>query len=187
MEKTIHGLHTFFKHEISYHAKKKRELESQNPRASKNHEDTLEWFTLASTFVAEQIEKNKNNKQASTETDDLFSINPLDLGDFPEEFIGELSLTESDTQEAQILDILAIAGRPINLNELLVALLRKHETQYKRTALTAKLYRLMKSGQVESPNKGVYQLGKAEELELDPALERELDREDLLEELKEIS
>lgn len=155
--KSIADSDKFFNHEIEYHTRKRIELQTINPKASQNHQDTEEWFILIRDFVQKKL-ADSQNQNPSLSDDDIFHLDPLDLDELPEELVSELSVSVSDTQDAQLLELLDIGNRPLNLNELLIASHRKHGMTYKRAALTARLYRLISSGKVQSPSKGIYEL-----------------------------
>lgn len=60
----------------------------------------------------------------------------------------------------QICNVLESAGKPLNIDQILIGLYRKHNRLEKRTPLTTKLYRMTKAEEIYSvPNKkGVYSL-----------------------------
>jgi hypothetical protein len=95
---------------------------------------------------------------AAPDTDDLFAIDRYDLSALPDSLVEELSISRADEDDTRIVQLLRIARRPLNINELMVGLYRKFNTQYKRTALNSRLYRMANKGDIESAGKGLYQL-----------------------------
>ena len=109
------------------------------------HKSIAEWFT------------NFKNNPISLNDDegDLFSINPLDLEGLDEDVRDELSLSESDILDAQLIQLLNIAGRPLDLNEIIIGSFRKFKTKYKRPQLTARIHKLISKGLIEVEGKTI--------------------------------
>ncbi|MCF6282410.1 MAG: hypothetical protein L3J28_09400 [Candidatus Polarisedimenticolaceae bacterium] len=154
----------FLKSRKSYHARKARQIVSVNPDAAKKHEQTgskhgeiIDWL--------ESYEANPSC-QSSPADDDLFSLNPLDMQSLPEDLSVELSVSQSDTEDAQILELLRIANRSLDLNEILIGCYRKYDIKHKRNLLTARIYRLIKRDLAHNVGKGTYALGPAPEEEV---------------------
>ena len=143
----------FVQSEIEFHERKQSELAPTNQWASQKHQETASNLTEVLNWIVD----NKDKSESQLESD-LFYINPLELDDLPEELRKELSVSDSDLYDAQVLELLRIAKRPISLNELMIALYRKYEVQHKRAAITARLYRLVNNEQIASPVKGTYTL-----------------------------
>ncbi|MCF7980773.1 MAG: hypothetical protein K9K86_02240 [Pseudomonadales bacterium] len=148
----------FLKSRQSFHARKSRNLAKVNPDAAGKHEQTssnhaaiISWF--------ESYQENPSSSQKSPTDEDLFSLNPLDMQDLPDDLSEELSVSQSDTEDAQILELLKIANRSLDLNELLIGCFRKYNVKHKRNLLTARIYRLVKRDLVHNVGKGKYALG----------------------------
>lgn len=88
-----------------------------------------------------------------------------DLSDIPQELLNELSISRSKFYSVQICDILESAGKPLNIDQILIGLYRRYGRIEKRTTLITKLYRMAKAEEIYSvPNrKGVYSLSPIEE------------------------
>lgn len=150
----------FLKSRQSFQERQQRKLQKSNPSAAAKHGESAEGFAkivrwleeyLASPAPAQVIEP--------TDTESLFSLNPLELDALPEEFRSEISISEGDIQDAQVVELFRIASRPLDLNEVLIGCWRKFNVQHKRNQLTARLYRLVKRGQLHVVGKGTYALG----------------------------
>ena len=94
----------------------------------------------------------------SEDIDKLFEIDPFDLSELPTELVEELSISAADHQDAQIIQLMRLAKRPLSINEILVGLFRKFGQQHKRNPLSARLYRIAQKGDIVSVDKGVYAL-----------------------------
>lgn len=164
---SIINLIDFIKAEAEYHERKHSELEGSNPRAALRHSQSVEKFNAIVEVLNSCNDCISTENKCSSNVDDLFYLDPLSIDELPEELRKEINLSGSDLYDAQILDLLKIAGRPLTLNELLLGAYRKFKVQHKRTALTARLYRLAGDNKVISLSKGVYTLGSTPvELEL---------------------
>lgn len=147
----------FLKSRQSFHKSKVHGLQKSKPSAAIKHEDTIaKYGDIVSWF--EQFQSTQNIPQDNSDQD-LFSLNPLDMQDLPEDLSDELSVSQSDTEDAQILELLDIAGRSLDLNELLIGSFRKYNVKHKRNLLTARIYRLVKRGLVHNVGKGKYAIG----------------------------
>lgn len=120
----------------------------------------LEYLYSVPAKISEGI-ASANHVVDSEETN-LFDLDPFRLGDIPDEFVEELKISRADKADAQILELFRIAKRPLNISEVLIGLYRKFGQQEKRTALSARLYRLTQGGQLESVEgeRGVYKLNE---------------------------
>ena len=90
--------------------------------------------------------------------EDIFKIDPLNIDEeiSPSDF-RQLSVSKNDIHEAQIMNIVSFAGRPVNIDEILIALIRAYDQRHTRQSITAKLYKLIKKNQLKSPKKGSYE------------------------------
>jgi hypothetical protein len=151
----------FNKSRESYHARQARNLAKTNPTAAEKHKQTSLGIAATIQFI-KSAGKTPNSLPSTAETsDDLFSLNPLNMKDLPDDLSEELNVSQSDKEDAQILELLEIANRALDLNELLIGCFRKYNVKHKRNLLTARLYRLVKRGLVHNVGKGTYALGPA--------------------------
>lgn len=158
----------FLKSRRSFHSRKQGHLSRSHPEAALKHQQTadchdkiIRWFE--SYQAGEMASEAALPHHDVSSQEELFSLNPLKMDDFPDDLKKELSISLSDEQDAQILQLLEIANRPLDLNELLVGCLRKYGVAHKRSLLTARLYRLAKKKAVHAVGKGTYALGPAPE------------------------
>lgn len=88
----------------------------------------------------------------------------IDIRGLPQDVIDELKISKADTADYQIVELLKIAGNPLSINEILAGLYRKFEVSTKRTALSARLYRMVQAKIIEKygNQRGVYVLPKNE-------------------------
>jgi len=145
----------FIKSRQSFHRRKARNTAKINPAVAAKHEETVASYDK----VLLELESAVSPTPPEPSVEDLFSLNPLDLDGIPEDLEEELSLSQSDKEDAQIIELLRIAGRPLELNELLIACYRKYEIKHKRNLLTARIYRLIKKKLVHTVGKGKYTHG----------------------------
>ena len=150
----------FLKSRRAFQNKKARQLQKSSPENAARHTEQVEQYDkIIAWFEEYQKGRHQQSSSLTPNQPDLFSLNPLDLGDLPEDFRKELNISESDEQDAQVVELLRIANRPLDLNELLVGCLRKYDVKHKRALLTARLYRLVKKGEVHTVSKGTYAIG----------------------------
>jgi hypothetical protein len=89
-----------------------------------------------------------------------FELVPEDLEDLPPELIAELSISDGDQQEIDIMKLIEAEGGTISLDLLLVRWYRVKKAIIKRRALTSRLYRMQQKGRIFSVGgtKGIYSL-----------------------------
>jgi hypothetical protein len=94
---------------------------------------------------------------------------PEDLEGLPAELIAELSISDSDQQEIDIMKLIELEGGTISLDLLLVRWFRAKKAVMKRKAMTSRLYRMQQKGRIFAVEgtKGIYSLHKQEEMPLD--------------------
>lgn len=152
----------FVKKQIGYH-ERQTQINSHRGFADKAnfHKEYIEKFEeILSDY--ENLDDDSNSEQRLVQSD-LFS-SPVskfgDISDLPQELLDELSISEGDKYSMQICNVLESAGKPLNIDQILIGLYRKHNRLEKRTPLTTKLYRMTKAEEIYSvPNKkGVYSL-----------------------------
>ena len=149
----------FLKSRIKFHDRKARGIGGKNPAAASKHKDTANEYQE----LIELLEKHPADLENQGKIEDLFSLNPLNLQGIPHDLETELSVSQSDVEDAQILELLKLAGRSLDLNELLIGCFRKYEVKHKRNMLTARIHRLIKRNEMHNVGKGEYALGPAPE------------------------
>ena len=88
------------------------------------------------------------------------AMKPEDLENLPQELLSELSLSETDKLEFEIIEIIRNAGGVLPLNKVIIGLYRKTGAVHKRPALTSRLYRMVQRGRLYNvpEQKGVYSI-----------------------------
>jgi hypothetical protein len=94
-------------------------------------------------------------------------IGPKDLEGLPAELIEQLSISESDREEFQILGLLQAHGGTMSLDQLLIAIYRKSKEILERSKLNQRLYRMASKSILFSVpgRKGIYTIYEPEEVE----------------------
>lgn len=87
-----------------------------------------------------------------------------EYSDLPEELLKELGFAQGDQLEIQIEEVINIVGKPLSVNDILIALFRSHGQIQKRKELASKLYRMVRKGTlVSQPNKKGHYLTRSME------------------------
>jgi hypothetical protein len=88
------------------------------------------------------------------------ALTPADLDGLPAELLVELGISESESQDLLILNLVEAAGGVLSLDKLLIAIYRKTGEVHKRQKLTARLYRMTQKKLLYSVprKKGVYSI-----------------------------
>lgn len=153
----------FCKSQGAYHAKKAA-WTRMTPEQAAKHKQLAEQFTGAVRFLTALPAKAP---EMALDQADLFALDPFALDEFPDDLVNELAISRADQEDAQIVQLFRIARRPLNINEVMVGLFRKFQVQSKRTALSARLYRMASRGDLSNPEKGVYALPSTQELQFE--------------------
>jgi hypothetical protein len=84
-----------------------------------------------------------------------------DLSDLPPELLAELSTTQVDVLERQVLTVIEACGGSADLDQILIGLYRRFQVVQKRRFLQNKLWRMVRKGQVQKTKsaRGVFKLG----------------------------
>jgi len=87
-------------------------------------------------------------------------IDTTDLSGLPEELLRELSVSDVDVLERQILSVLQVLGGSGDLDQILIGLYRKYQVVQKRRVLQNKLWRMVRKGKIQKPSaaRGVFRL-----------------------------
>lgn len=148
---------------IKFHSRRAEALKIKDSRASslhsqtsQSHEELVNWFT-------DYLEDPPITRKS---IDDLFSLNPLELDALDEDVREELSVSTSDVNDAQIIELLELADRSLDLNEIILGCYRKYAIKHKRIQLTARIHRMVNKGEVKVVGKGRYALPSLHDEEL---------------------
>lgn len=127
----------FLKEQVEYHDRQLIRLRS-DPAKKKLHEG------IAKTFreLTEAVEQTQSTTAPNVDSS-LTALTPADLAGLPPELLAELNLSESDSQDLAILNMIGEAGGVMSLDKLIIALYRKTKEVHKRAKLTSRLYRMV--------------------------------------------
>lgn len=144
----------------SYHENKLAiETEAQNPDGEREHHRKRRECVAVIEFLSRHLQKQRGVG---------LELLPEDLEGLPEELVAELSITDSDQQELDILKLMEAEGGTISLDLLLVRWYQSKKQVMKRKPITSRLYRMQQKGRVFAVGgtKGVYSLHKQQEMPL---------------------
>ena len=149
----------FLNSRLRFHNSRVNRFKTDKPDHSKLHAKTAATH-VAIISLLEKLASDPTINVPGSVQEDVFSLNPFDMDDLPENLRDDLNLPKGDVIEAQIIKLFEIAKRPLTTNEVLVSIYRTYDQQLKKNALGARLYRLVKSKQLESveKKKGLYRL-----------------------------
>ena len=154
----IHSYFEFCNSRHIFHSRRAASLTSKGQhRAASLHDRTASQHASMADWFSEYLEDPPITRKS---VEDLFSLNPLDLDGLDKDVRDELSISDSDVQDAQIIELLEISGRSLDLNEIILGSVRKYKTKHKRTQLTARIHRLVAREEVSVVGKGQYSLPK---------------------------
>jgi hypothetical protein len=138
--RSITELIGFCKRQSAYHRKKAAEPDIRTEWAAR-HSDTAQSLDEIAEYLS-SAPAGGSTATGDPSQGDLFALDPFNLDDIPGELLDELKISKADKVDAQIVELLKIAGRPLTISEVLVGLFRKFGDQHKRTGLSARLYRM---------------------------------------------
>ena len=159
------------KEEVGYHHDLFAALqETGDSQAAARHLSRQKLFESLVAFIQSLAEKQRGNG---------LGLLPEDLEGLPPEVIQELSLTDSDQQEIDILRLMEAEGGTISLDLLIVRWYRAKKELIRRRTLNSRLYRMQQKGRVFAlpGTKGVYSLHRPQG-PLEPITAEELEDEE---------
>ena len=80
---------------------------------------------------------------------DMKDIDVNDLSGLPDELLSQLSVSQVDILERQILAVFETLGGSADLDQVLIGLYRKFQVVQKRRFLQNKLWRMVRKGQIQ--------------------------------------
>lgn len=118
--------------------------------------------------LAKFIEENPNlTSDAYQETPNFLdepslTLSPDDIKDLPEELIAQLSISESDRADFEIISMIEQLGGVASLDQIIIALYKKTNEIPERSKINAKIYRISQKGLLEpvEGKKAVYRIIK---------------------------
>ena len=132
------------------------------------HTGTAKTFRELETFLADLA--NKAPKQPVMGSG--LSLSWSELQDLPDELVAELSITESDKLDYNIIELIDRHGGTASLDRILVEVYRLTGQVMKRSNLNARIYRMTQKGMIHSVagKKGVYTTEPPSDQESEPEL-----------------
>jgi hypothetical protein len=99
-----------------------------------------------------------NAAPANISAENSLRLTPEEIRDLPEELLAELSISEADRKDFQVIEIIDALGGMASIDKILVSIYRKTGEIEKRSRLNARLYRMANKGSVfaHPDKKGVY-------------------------------
>ena len=156
------GYIEFVKSQQSFHERQATRF-SDDLRRQSLHTDTANQFRSLAEYLIETKEKLRT-RPATADIQKLgngqyrIALTPEEVADLPEELMSELSVSDADKAEFNIVALIDEAGGIVTLDRILVALYRQSGQVTKRANLNARLYRMGQKGLVHSVpgKKGIY-------------------------------
>jgi hypothetical protein len=157
--RSLQELIAFCKTQVTYHSRKAGE--SLPAYQTKKHRQAAEGIGEIQAFL-ESLPAGVSQETLPKIGTNIFELDPFHLGDIPDDLVEELKISRADKADAQILELFKFAGRQLTISEVLIGLFRKFNISEKRTAISARLYRLTQANQLESVEgeRGVYKLSE---------------------------
>lgn len=156
--RSLTELKSFSKNQATYHERKAAEKNLQ-PYQIKKHREAAEGLNDIHAFL-ESLPSDITADKPPQNGPDIFELDPFRLDDIPDDLVEELKIGRAEKADAQILELFRIAHRPLNISEVLIGLFRKFNESEKRTAVSARLYRLAQANEITpvEGERGVYKL-----------------------------
>ena len=157
--RSLQDLIAFCKTQVTYHSRKAGE--SLPAYQTKKHRQAADGLADIQAFLEALPADFPKEKPSPTEVD-IFALDPFDLGNIPDDLVEELKISRAEKADAQILELFKYAQRPLSISEVLIGLYRMFTVSEKRTAISARLYRLTQAHQLEQVEgeRGVYKLAE---------------------------
>ena len=150
----LDALTSFVNEQINFH-----EQLLDTARAQNDERQVLRRTSVIGRYrqICDVIEFSRNHNKTRPQTLRL-ALSWEEVHDLPPELLAELSVSDGDKLEFQIVQIMEDLGGAASLDRLLVALYRETKEIYQRTWLNNRLYRMAQKEMIFSVpgKKGVY-------------------------------
>jgi hypothetical protein len=161
---------SFVKEQQGLHEKLARKFADQVWRQDLHIGTAAKFSSLAEDLILAQKQLDNFSEQASSRAIrslDKLSLTPEDLEGLPEDLIKELSVSDADKLEFQIIGLVNDAGGVLSLDKILIGVWRKTGEVFKRPLMTSRLYRMVQKGQLfpVPGRKGIYSTEEISEAE----------------------
>lgn len=139
--------------------------------AAEDAQEAEKYIVLSRGVLKERNVIQEWLRETNAKRGSAIQLTPDDLEGLPEDLKAELSLSESEQFELNILRLIEEAGGKISLDVLLVSWYRSKKEVIKRRTMTARIYRMLSKERLYSTPgyKGVYQLQKPPKAEGRPS------------------
>lgn len=151
----------FCKAQAAYH-ERKSSAPNLTTHSAQKHSSVSEKLIDVAKFLASMP---AHISSPPDDVDTLFRLDPFNMTGVPDDLIKELKIGAGEKIDAEIIELFRIADRPLNISEVLIGLYRRFNEEQKRTAVSARLYRLSNEGILMSveKNRGIYRIAEQEE------------------------
>lgn len=163
--KNIEFFTEFVKAQVSFHETKAARYEKRSDtsetdrRRAAAHRQMAERFSELLDFL-KSPKMSEGGVTAAGRTVTRLGLTADELEGLPEELLSELSITESDKADFNVISIVEEAGGVLSLDKILIGLFRKTGEIVRRTQLNSRIYRMIQRETMFSVpgRKGVYSL-----------------------------
>jgi len=147
---TIDEFVEFVKNQAEFHGRMAAK-HADNPKRQKLHLETRSNFTDLYEFLTLKFQEAATNRPR-------LNLAWSELADLPQELIDQLSVSESDKTEHNIMQAVEQSGGVASLDRILVEYYRITGDVMKRAQMNNRIYRMIQKGMMHSvpSKKGVY-------------------------------
>ncbi|MXW19632.1 MAG: hypothetical protein F4Y00_07750 [Bacteroidetes bacterium SB0662_bin_6] len=133
------------------------EKDTDNEKTTSRYKKRIHRFEKLQKFLEDT--QDQQQKAVETRVTSLY-LQPAELKDLPEELIKELSITESDRLEYDIVNLIEQLGGVASIDRILIGFYNLSGKITKRQEINSRLYRMSKKMLIYSVpgRKGVYSL-----------------------------
>lgn len=151
----------FVKEQQGLHEKLARRFEEQPWRRDLHVNTANRLAALAEDLLGSQRaleEAREHAAKPERRSSVPLPLTPEDIEGLPEELVKELSISDADKLEFQIISLINQAGGILSLDRILIGLFKATGEIHKRNIMTSKLYRMVQKDLLFTvpPKKGVY-------------------------------
>lgn len=159
---TLENIHTFLEfvnEQANFHSRM-AEKHASDTRRRDAHTRTSDRFRELEEFLKGLKEEKPTDKKP-------LMLSWDEVAELPEELLAELSISDADKTEFNVLSVVRDAGGVISLDRLLIGYWQLTGEVMKRAQMTNRIYRMIQKGMLYSvPNrKGVYSIQELSEEE----------------------
>jgi hypothetical protein len=151
---TIERYRDFVKGQCEFH-RRMANKHASDPRRGRLHMETTDTFKELYEFLDGLIQEKARKPQR-------LSLSWDELSDLPDELVAELSISDADRAEFNILSVIEDAGGIAALDRILVGYFRHTGEVVRRQQMINRIYRMIQKGLLYSVpgRKGVYSLSE---------------------------